>query len=1035
MSQRTLLIALAVAAVIALAGAAFFLGSDTFHLFGSEAGNAGAGGNRVVADDPFAESNDPTADIRFDGSDEHGRYIEGPNGEHIYIDNEGRRYVLGPDGKRIYVDPQGRRLGPDGKPIPGGGPGANGKSTPGGKDTKNGKAGDRTDDPDKKEGEEDQPDPADLTGSVVDDMDSPYPGATVTVQAPGGESRSTTSDDEGVFRFEKLPSETQLVITANDSYGNTSKPVNTRLAPGKTQLKQPLVLPRDTSIRGVVRSADTGLPIDGAQVVLLGSGDQFGRRYSVQSSQVTDAGGSFAFSMLTPAGYRIQISRDGFTPRILNNVEPPEDLVVEMSPGAVITGVVSDQGGNPITGARISCDFHAEPAQDFHTDTTSDETGYYAVKCQPESQHNTVSVIAPGYKSANQTLVKSGSEHVDFELAPSGNVVLRGRLLNQSGAPVLTATFFSYDAGGKYKKIVQSVGPDNEGKFWCEAVPEANQLLVRSAGLSEVRADYQPSPGGEVDLGDLYMDQGYALYGVVTKEGEPDTKIEGAVVTVGAASVESDKDGKYRIEGLSAEEFIVRVLHAAYLGTALRVTPTPGEYEIEQNIELTNADFEARLRIIDADSGVPIEGVSVQVIAYNQVLTTDAEGLVHLTGLSSMKIDVRIELEGYATVNTKIDADVSSKVSEAPPQEIALVKGDAIHGVCTTDGDPLPGATKVEIWNTSKLVATVYTDTEGNYNTESLPVGQYFVGLPDYHYAARPVELTEEGAEFDIEIGAVCHLKGVLRRADGKPHANAGIYVYRRDNVYWTATIHTDPEGRYEVSNLFPGKWVFCVLKTQGDSSAQFAVPVNVTEPGWNTMNVQLPEATGVMKGRVTYPDGSPVKKARVAVTNLSAEFPRALLAAYVVTDDDGYYIAERLENGMKMQARVGGYQDEAQTGTAFSDVVTMPVDSSPVEANIVVANEGVTVRVQMHRADGGPILSGGPLCYLYDSQGRLSGLYFGGGTFSGNIYLYDVVPGEYTLVVTNRGTKKAELQITVGTENIVNGIEISIELEDRSSG
>jgi hypothetical protein len=270
-------------------------------------------------------------------------------------------------------------------------------------------------------------------------------------------------------------------------------------------------------------------------------------------------------------------------------------------------------------------------------------------------------------------------------------------------------------------------------------------------------------------------------------------------------------------------------------------------------------------------------------------------------------------------------------------------------------------------------------------------------------------------------------------RADGQPHANQGVYVYRRDEVYWSATIHTGPDGKYEVMNLFPGEWVFCALKTQGDTAAQFAVSVSVTNAGWTDKNVQLPAITGVITGRVTYPGGAPVKKARVSVSNLSANFPRALLAAYVVTDDDGRYTAERLENGAQMQARVGGYQDEAQTGTAFSEVVTIPSDNAPVEADIVVAPSGVNVNVAMRRADGGPA-PGGSLCYLFDDQGRMSGLYFGGGVFGGTIHLYDVVPGTYALVVTIHGMKKAELQITVGAQNITTGLEILVEPHERSS-
>src|SRR5690606_38521557 len=106
------------------------------------------------------------------------------------------------------------------------------------------------------------------------------------------------------------------------AWGNSSKPFTTRLAPGATKLKAPLVLPRDTAIRGVVRDADTGLPIEEAQVLLFAPDNQRNPKESLS----TDSGGAFAFIKLTPAGYRLQIARNGYAPRILNNVEPPANL-------------------------------------------------------------------------------------------------------------------------------------------------------------------------------------------------------------------------------------------------------------------------------------------------------------------------------------------------------------------------------------------------------------------------------------------------------------------------------------------------------------------------------------------------------------------------------------------------------------------------------------------------------------------------------------------------------------------------------------
>ncbi|MBX3460693.1 MAG: carboxypeptidase regulatory-like domain-containing protein [Planctomycetes bacterium] len=1017
MSQRTLLISLgACAALLLLAAGVFFVGPEV-GLFGPTGSRNDALGrsNTPGPDGPGYIGVDQHGEYEVDADgkrvyrDAQGRYEIGPDGKRIYRDQQGRRYIIGPDGKRIYLDEaikgnQGApavRSGPEGSTA-GPGPGSRGESDP--------------------DAEEEKPKPASLSGHVQDDNGNPFPGASVMAG-----DKWARSDDEGNFQFSELPSQVPLTVLASDGKGNASKPVNTKLAPGHTRLPSPLVLPRDTSIRGYVRTPDNA-PVSGATVLLQTAS---GHAITVNGSQTTQGDGYFEFKNLLPVAYRVQVTRDGYTPRILNNVIPPMQLEVELTPGAAISGTVRAQGGEPVANARIACDFHAEPAQHFHTEAFTDEAGFYAVKCQPESQHNTITVVAAGFVSQNRTLVKSAASGVDFTLKPSGNVVLRGRLLAKDGLPITQATFKAADNTGKNVKVTQSVGPNAEGYFWCEVEPAGTRLVVSAPGKANVTADYAPQPGGEVDLGVLYMDGGYAVYGVIREAGDNGVPIKGADVSVGPNKVTTGQDGKYRIEGVGTETFIIRVLHPAYLGSAVNVTPVSGQYEIERDIELSKAAFEARVLVKLAD-GTPLAGVKGTLTAYGQTKTSGQDGLLHFTGLSAMTIDAVFEKPGYAKISTKIKADVGDKVASAPPQEVIMTPGAVLSGVCTSSTSSIPAASNVEVWDTSKLVVTLQTDTQGRYQTDALPLGTYYVALPDYGYAPRMVELTEEGAELNLEIGPLSHIRGRMLRSNGQPHANAGVYIYRRDNVYWGATIHTGPDGRYEVSNLWPGEWVFCALKSQGDTAAQFAVHVSVTKAGWNDINIDLPQITGVMRGRVTYPGGAPVKRARVAVTNLSAQFERALLAAYVVTDDDGWYTAERLENGATMIARVGGYADDADTGTAFSEQVVIPSDDTPVEAHIEVAPGGVAFRVNWRRADGGPVISGGPLAYLFDLQGRMSGLYFGGGRYTGHVDLRDVVPGEYTLVVTHRGCKRAILQFTVGSA-APTGLEVLIEVENRT--
>lgn len=1022
MSQKTTIFILAGLAICILAGAGvFFAGGG----FGFGGGNDRDGHNaRHAKANPFADEADPFGPFNPVGEDEHGAYELTTDGRRIYIDSEGRRYTL-ENGKRTYVDRLGNVLR-EGRAA--GGTDREGRAGSGAGDASSTGTGGTGDAGDRSESEPEKPlDPGALSGQVVDDFGNPYPGATVVAVPAGAEQRTASTNEEGRFALADMPAQVVISVVARDKWGNSSKALNTRLAAGaKLALADPLVLPRDTSIRGTVRSSDDGSPLAGAAVILLLGGQS-------KASVTTSGDGSFEFSKLAPEAYRVQVTREGYTPRIFNNVNPPMTLDAELAPGTVISGVVSDGGGNPVANARVACDFHAEPNQHFHTEAFTDESGFYAVKCQPESQHNTLTVVAAGFKSQQRTLVRSGDSGINFKLEPSGNVVLRGRLLTRSGVPVTAASFTAFGADGKSRKVHQSIGPGADGAFWCEVAPDASQLRVKGPGLSQLKVDYAAAPGGEVELGDLYLDAGYAVFGIVHDGTEAQTPIANAEVSVGSTKVQTDAEGKYRIEGLNEEPFIVRVLHAAYLGTAITITPVPGEHEIERNIALSKSNFEARAIVKHAETGEPLPGVKLTATDYGQVHTTGADGLVTLTGLSSMKINVVLEKAGFAKLTLQLTADVSDKVSSAPPQEVLMTPGSTITGVCTTAGSPLPATSKVEIWNASQLVATLLTDTEGRYTSDALPLGVYFIGLPEFHYVPRAVALVPEGLEHDIEIGVISHVRGTVKRSNGQPHANAGIYVYRRDNVYWSATIYTDPEGRYECTNLFPGTWVFCALKTQADTAAQFAVDVEITKAGWSDINVQLPQITGVITGRVTYPSGQPVAGARVSVTNLTANFPRALLAAYVVTDATGHYRAERLENGAQMIVRVGGYQDQAATGTAFSQVLTVPSNDTPVEADLVVAESGLTIRVTYSRADAGPLLDGGPLCYLVDAQGRLSGLYFGGGRFAGHVDLYDVIPGEYTLHITHRGCKLASVQLTVG-ETAPTGVHATIELEPRGS-
>lgn len=934
------------------------------------------------------------------------------------------------DGRKVYVDERGFPVSraPGNAGASGGAKGRNAERGSGGAPAHVSGGSNGTD----KAQQEEPGALAFLTGRVVNDLGEPLL-ATVSVTFAGGSEmpQRVTTQDDGRFSVGGLPLQVSLTVIAQDSRGNSSRPMTTRLADGTVNLGDIVIL-RDTGIRGTVLSAESGAPVAEAQVFL----QEFnGLNFRDVSSLRTSQGGGFEFVPLLPGSYRLRVSREGYAPRILNNVSPPADLRVELSPGVGIAGRVVDAADVPVAGAQVHCDFFAEPNQHFHTEASTDVHGEFLVRCQPESLHNVITVLAPGFSRLTQNFVKSGTSDLEIRLQRSSLAVVRGRILTPQLQPVSSAMLSVFRTDGRAARMEQRTGPDAEGRFWCEVALDAAQLAIAAPGYPSRRVDIAPVAGEVQDLGDVMLQAGVNVFGLVYEQGEPRRPVQDARISAENRQAVSDASGQYRLEGLPVASFLVGVQHPAFLGNTLRVTPAQGQYEIELDIELRKADFSARVRVTDAADGEPLAGVSVSVVDYGQTLTTDETGSVRINGLSSLRPRCRFSKAGYVETTLEVTAYPSAEVDQKPAHEVSLVRGSGIRGLCSSQGKALPGGVVLEVWyldGKGKLSqpagnASATTDSQGRYATGNLPPGQYFVGISAYRVAARPVTVPAEGgASLDFELGSLCSLRGVMKRHDGTPHANAGVYVHHKAHVYYIDTVYTGPGGEFEVSNLWPDTFTLTPLKTQGDSSAQFTVDVTLETPGLTQRVLTLPRATGVVEGRVTYPDGAPVVGARVSITNLDAGWERACLAAYVVTDAQGHYRAERMENGVRMLARVGGYPDEAETSTAFSDPVVVPQNSEPVQADIVVERRGVTVVGVVRRQDGGP-LPGGSGLYLVDAQGRLSGLYFGGQGAQGSFTLHDVAPGTYRLMAANPLLKRGEITLEVGTGNL-SGIEILVE-------
>jgi hypothetical protein len=165
-------------------------------------------------------------------------------------------------------------------------------------------------------------------------------------------------------------------------------------------------------IAGTVVNVTTGEPIQRAVVSALGEGDN----HSI-AAVVSDAQGHFAIEGLPPAKYPLSASKRSFRTALYDDHEgyntaivtgPDQDtthLIFFLVPGAVLHGVVSADGGDPVEGARVM--LFEKPRHPTQGDrflqldsATTDDTGAYEFGNLADGDYFVAVAAQPWYATA-----------------------------------------------------------------------------------------------------------------------------------------------------------------------------------------------------------------------------------------------------------------------------------------------------------------------------------------------------------------------------------------------------------------------------------------------------------------------------------------------------------------------------------------------------------------------------------------------------------------------------------------------------------
>jgi protocatechuate 3,4-dioxygenase beta subunit len=545
------------------------------------------------------------------------------------------------------------------------------------------------------------PDPAGdlvLEGQVLGDGDAPVAGAEVVLSSVP--PRTTVSDDDGTFSFDKLVARSYSVTAHKaDLYGG---PVAQKLT-GKSP---PVVirLARGATLTVHVRAEADGAPIANATVDLMATIDQ---------STTTNAEGIATFTGVGSGWVGVVATSPGFAPAdtgvYVGSGGQTIEVTVIARKGAAVSGRVVDDKGQPVPKARVvrqdAGRAWSSGALAKLVETTNDK-GEFAFAVVPQGSFRfaaTHETLAPGVSRPVTVDGVHPVTEVEIVMQPGG--VLTGKVVTKDKQPAPYAGVLvapkdqaPYGSWGGNRRVTA----DAKGEFSIRALP-------RSALRVRAESDDAASAIADVDLAttqtatiELVLDVSGMIAGVVVDgQGQPVPEIQVVAVAdmlgkgmenfalTGFSSATTDGGGAFTIKGLADGDYQVsahrRGLTADESFFQKATSAKPGDTNLRLVLP---APGSIKGKLVLAAGGEP----KLAMVSLGWRRQTPAvEGVFELTDVEAGTVDVTIRGLEFAEKTVR---DVVVKSGAATDVgTITLERGRRLAGtVIDAAGAPVEGA-------------------------------------------------------------------------------------------------------------------------------------------------------------------------------------------------------------------------------------------------------------------------------------------------------------------------------------------------------
>ncbi len=558
--------------------------------------------------------------------------------------------------------------------------------------------------------------------------------------------------------------------------------------------------------------------------------------------------------------------------------------------GGVVFGKVIQADGTPLANAKVrlieieSGNFEGTPV--VRSIVATDESGNYRFDfVRVLTEPFTVEAIDPesGRKEQLSAKLREHGQWMNIDIVFRGQGSLRGKVFDENQQPVKDA-YVTITAEGRYEPEKYQVRTNAAGEYFCASLPVGRIDLFAfkgsSLGFSTAAINF---PGEAVNADIVVISQKYGRISGTVYRNDGHTPADRAIVKLKKSSslfnwTYSGADGSFFFDQVPIGDFAVEVSEISGSQSAV----FKGILSEGQTFSLTiilRGNGTVFGNVLEAN-GAPVAGAVVYLSGTSFNAVTDFNGQFRITDIpigeyQVYAVDTSKKRQIGARLNLYYEGQEAG-INLIFPAEV--VRGGISGRVFREDGVTPAGLVTVILSDGADQIASVRTDSEGNYTFNNLLPRNYSLLATDGKGGGEGNATLYFPGQF-VSKNIIMRGRGKIRvnvfAADGKSRVMADVKLFHTilkikpgDFIGFQGAetvVTTDENGFVEFKDIFTGRIDVEACNGFYPYPVRKSVQLNAHN---ETLNVDLIlKPTGKISGQVVAPDGqNPVGNSRVTL-------------------------------------------------------------------------------------------------------------------------------------------------------------------------